>query len=1123
MRRTVPTLVILPLVLLAGATRAAADPVHHDLRLELDAAGGRLGGSDRITLPPGPDGPRVEFLLNSTLTIRQAEPGVEEVPLGEVEGFFGINSSSEVSEQIELKRYRLTAAPPDGILTLRYDGPFDFGLSEMKEEYTRGFRETAGIIGKDGVYLAGGGFWYPVFDDELLTFDLDVGLPDGWHVVSQGDGTSRDEDGRARWDSGGLMDEIYVVGGPLVVYRKAAGPVEAQVYLREPDDALAGKYLTTTAQYLEMYRTLIGPYPHGKFALVENFWETGYGMPSFTLLGPSVIRFPFILHSSYPHEILHNWWGNSVFVDYQTGNWCEGLTAYMADHLIQEQRGKGDEYRRATLQKYRDYVKEGRDFPLTEFRSRHSAATEAVGYGKTLMVFHMLRRRIGDDAFRTAMARLYRGQRGRRTSFRDLQRVFEGVTGEDLGWYFDQWVDRVGAPKLELGAVEVVPAEDSYRIRGTVRQVQEEDPYTLDLPVTVQVADGSNQSFTVPVADRDSRFDLAVSGRPVRLAVDPQFDVFRQLDPRETPPSIGQLFGEPEILAVLPAATDEAEVRGYRELMEGWISDSHQIEVTTDAELEALPADRAVWVLGRANRFAFTGEPPGISLRVGAERAELGGESVPFADHSLVVIERHPDNVEKAVGWLVVEPPAALAGIARKLPHYGKYSYLAFEGDEPTNVVKGQWDAADSPLRVDLRPASEQSTDLPPLVLEKRAALAELPSVFSERDLAGHVEYLASPELEGRGLCSQGLEAASRYVSEQLAAAGLTPGGDDDGWFQRLTVDGPGGKSCEVENVIGYVPGSRAEWGDQSVILSAHYDHLGRGWPDVHEGDEGKIHPGADDNASGVAVLLELAKSYAAGARRPRNLVFVAFTGEEAGKLGSKYFVAHPEPFPRVGIRAVVNLDTVGRLGDAKISFLGTGSAEEWPHIVRGVGFTTGIDAESVPVDVAASDQSSFVAAGIPGVQVFARATPDYHRPTDTADKIDLAGMVKVATFVQETVSYLLEREEPLTATIGEKEPEAATPAAASGGSGRRVRFGTVPDFSYPGPGARVGEVSPGSPAAKAGMQKGDVILRIDDQEVADLAGFSQCLKALEPGQEVRVTVQRGEETLTLSLTAEAR
>ena len=176
-----------------------------------------------------------------------------------------------------------------------------------------------------------------------------------------------------------------------------------------------------------MYRSLIGPYPYAKFALVENFWETGYGMPSFTLLGPSVIRFPFILTSSYPHEILHNWWGNSVFVDYGQGNWCEGLTAYLADHLIQEQRGTGATYRRNTLQKYRDYVTSGRDFPLTEFRSRHSAATEAVGYGKMLMGAHMLRLKLGDQKFVQFLQRFYREQRGKVATFADFRRVAEGV------------------------------------------------------------------------------------------------------------------------------------------------------------------------------------------------------------------------------------------------------------------------------------------------------------------------------------------------------------------------------------------------------------------------------------------------------------------------------------------------------------------------------------------------------------------------------------------------------------------------------------------------------------------------------------------------------------------------
>ena len=135
-------------------------------------------------------------------------------------------------------------------------------------------------------------------------------------------------------------------------------------------------------------------------------------------------------------------------MDYETGNWCEGLTAYLADHLIQEQRGTGDEYRRSTLQKYRDYVKDGRDFPLTAFRSRESASTEAVGYGKALMAYHMLRLQVGDDAFRKIIARFYRDFAGKRASFADFQKTAEAVSGHDFARFFADWVGRAGAPVL---------------------------------------------------------------------------------------------------------------------------------------------------------------------------------------------------------------------------------------------------------------------------------------------------------------------------------------------------------------------------------------------------------------------------------------------------------------------------------------------------------------------------------------------------------------------------------------------------------------------------------------------------------------------------------------------------
>jgi len=1086
--------------------------VHHSLQVTLDPPAGRLGVHDALTIPARSG--EVQFLLNAALQITSAEPAVEEIPLGDAATFFGINASRlDLAGQGKVKRYRARLPAAGGTLRLEYGGPFDFGLADQKEEYTRGFRETAGIVSPEGVYLAGDGFWYPHTDDGLLDFDVDVTLPEGWQVVSQGNGTSRDDSGHARWDSHGPMDEIYLVGGPLRVYRDAAGAVETLVYLHDKDDALAAKYLEATAQYLEMYRGLIGPYPYGKFALVENFWETGYGMPSFTLLGPRIIRFPFIITSSYPHEILHNWWGNSVFVDYETGNWCEGLTAYMADHLLKEQRGQGADYRRDTLQKYRSYVRDGRDFPLTEFRSRHSAATEAIGYGKTLMGFHMLRRRFGDEAFRAWAARFYREYRGRRASFADVRKSFEEVAGEDLSRFFTDWVDRPGAAELAVSDVDVTKlVEGGWSTEGTLKQVQAAAPYSLDVPIVAQTEGGAIEA-SVRMDEAEVPFTLRTDSRPLALFVDPAFDVFRKLDPRETPPSIGQIFGAPRVLAVIPASAPPEQAQGYRELVAGWQSESHALEIRTDAEVTDIPADRPVWVLGRDNALAARLFGSGADFAIDGGEIAVGGEHMALTGHTVVIVRRHPANLDAAVGWIFTDDPAALPGLGRKLPHYGRYSYLGFEGAEPTNVLKGQWTSSDSPLRVDLRPEGERATALAEPTLPPRPALAELPPVFSEKALMAHVRWLSDPSREGRGIGTKGLDAAADYVAEQLRKAGLAPGGDDGTFFQSFeTTRTPSGASATLRNVVAVLPGTKPEWKGQSVLLTAHYDHLGRGWPDVHAGDEGKIHPGADDNASGVAVMLELARSLAAAGPLPRAVVFVAFTGEEAGLLGSRHYVEHPT-FPLDKVMGVINIDTVGRLGGGKVQVLAAGTATEWPHIFMGSSYVTGVESTMVPETLESSDQKSFIDRGIPAVQVFTGPHADYHRPGDTADRIDARGLVRVATFVKEGLVYLAEREEPLTSTIASGAGGApATPrggAPASSGSGRRVSFGTMPDFAFPGPGVKVAGVTPGSPAEKAGIQAGDVLLRFAGQDLANLRAYSDVLKGLEPGQTVTVVIDR--------------
>lgn len=1111
-----------------------AQASHYLLDAVLDPAARTLQATVTVEVPEGKAGQAVEFLLASTLVIEHAEPAATRLPNETERAFTGINGSAEtVTRSGRAARYRVKLPAGMRRFTLRYRGPIDFGFETPGQEYARGFSETAGTINPQGVYLAGSTLWYPWMGQDLFTFELSAAAPSGWHLVSPGSGESSDSRGRARWVSRTPVDELHIVGGPLVRYERQAGAVRAEVYLRKADDSLAAKYLESTARNLEMYRTLIGPYPYDKFSLVENFWETGYGMPSFTLLGPQIIRFPFILTSSYPHEILHNWWGNGVFVDYDSGNWCEGLTAYHADHLYKEQLGQGAEYRRDTLKKYRDFVREARDFPLAEFRSRHSPATEAVGYGKALMTYHMLRRRVGDDAYVKGLQRFYREQRGKRASFTDLARAHGAAAQQDLTDFMTQWTRRTGAPDLRVANLSL----GDRLVRGELRQVQTGESFRLDVPVIVRTAEGV-ESFVVLLEGAKTTFELRTRGVPIALEIDPEFDLFRLLDARETAPSLGQMFGEAEVLAIVPAAASVDEREAYAKMIAFWSGGGAQkIAVVTDQSLQKLPDDRPVWVFGRANRWADdlfrTDDTTGFHRDAAALRA--GADRIPTSNHSTVIVRRHPGNVARAIAWVFVDPLASAEAVARKLPHYGKYSWLGFVGPEATNMAKGEWPAADSPLKIDLRAPNNRAAALPTGAYPRRAALARLPEVFDAGLMQRDVRWLADPAREGRGLGTPGLETAADFIAAEFRSAGLRtvketlPVGtalpsDLSDYSQTFDFTPTGArKPIVLRNLIGVLPGSDPKFAGEAVVVSAHYDHLGRSGPGVRMTEIGKIHPGADDNASGVAVLLELARRLVAAGAPPRTILFIAFAGEEAGLQGSRYFVDHPAPVPLAGIRSVVNLDTVGRLGRGDLMALATGTASEWIHVFRGITFSTGIPVKAVAGAAQSSDQQSFIERGIPGIQLHTGAHLDYHRPSDTADGVDPDGLVKVATVAREAIGYLAQRPTPLTATIELPSGPSAATTGPSTGSTRRVSFGLVPDYAHSGAGVRAESVVPNSPAARAGLQAGDLVLELEGQAVDGLSGFSDLLKGFETGRRVQTRLQRDGKIVLLEVVLEER
>ncbi|MCG7940831.1 MAG: M20/M25/M40 family metallo-hydrolase [Candidatus Thiodiazotropha lotti] len=1071
-------------------------PIHHQLDVKLEPQQQTLNVTDRISFTQPLS--NLKLILHANLKPRfSTDQGKVQVRLDHQDNY--------------AERYDISLPKGANHLTVEYTGRIHHKLTSSRKERSRGFRSSAGLIDKKGIFLAAGSLWYPQIEGyPYLTFNMQVTLPAGWSSVTQGHRekpNNNSEQNIDRWQIDKPQDEIYLIAAEFTEYQKITQlqgkPVSAQVFLRSADQKLAERYLQATVKYLKMYEQLIGAYPYSKFALVENFWETGFGMPSFTLLGSRVIRLPFILNTSYPHEILHNWWGNGVYVDFDSGNWSEGLTAYLADHLIKEQQSQGINYRQQSLQKYRDYAAKHRDFPLTAFKSRHSSATEAVGYGKTLMMFHMLRKQLGDQLFTKALRQFYRQYEFKIASFADLQQTFEAVSGKSLTSFFTQWVEYTGAPELRLISSRIDKQTDKVRLQFTLQQLQPDPVYKLNIPVAVALANQTEaKQSVITMVKRKQTFEMDLPSIPTRLDIDPQFDLFRKLALEETPPAFTQIFGTAKLLVIYPSSAT-------REMKKAWqaFADeiSHmgpeQVTIIADDEIERLPENSAAVVLGWNNRFTkqvqqqlqqhpltFT---PDI-VRVGAE--QIGRQNSAFA---WVTRIRNQNEQPYPLALITADLPSALPGLGRKIPHYHKYSYLAFSGTEPKNSLKGRWPVANSPMTRLFTPGAARAK------LEPTLPLVEPVLEYNPQQMMQTVSYLSDRQLQGRGLGSKGLDLAADYIAAAFKKAGLTPGGEQQGYFQYFFANDEEGKSQRLKNIIGVIPGRHPQRSKQNLVIGAHYDHLGLGWPDVRENNQGKIHFGADDNASGIAVMLELARILAKNHKPDRTIVFVAFSGEEAGRLGSKHYVKHQQRHPVSNTIGMLNLDSVGRLFDNKLIVLGAESASEWPHIFRGIGFVTGIESAMVNEPLDTSDQISFHEAGVPAVQLFTGAHTDYHRPGDTADKIDIDGMIKVAEVSKQVVEYLAAREEPMTIRLAGAQQSQKTSKQ------RKVSLGTIPDFTYQGHGYRLHGVVPNSPADKAGLKKMDIIVHIDQTPIKGLRDLSKTLKSLKQGQTIRIEYLR--------------
>ncbi len=519
------------------------------------------------------------------------------------------------------------------------------------------------MISENGITLIDS--WYPVADREML-FKLTAFIPVEFDAVSEADEIITFQVNSRKqmiFRFPHPLFSIDFIAGPYVVTRENFGNENSlAAYFFPEDRELADGYLAKTRQYLERYTELLGPYPYDRFAVVENRLPTGFAMPTFTLLGQAVVRLPFIVDTSLGHEVLHAWFGNGVRLSPREGNWIEGLTTYLADQSFAADEGRGAAYRKSQLVKYQSYVRPEMNLILRNFNNvGHENVmgqpVRAVGYNKSSMVFHMLRSKLGPDAFTAALQDFYKRFRYKTAGWSDLKTSFERISGMDLDTFFTQWLDRNDVPLLAVESPEITNTEGHPVLQFDLVQ-KNDQPYVLDVPIVIKTALEEIHK-TLPLSKSRGHFEIPLAALPESLVIDPEYDLMRTLAPAELPPTWSRFLGSEHKVAILPSEKDKIIYKPLLDELQEYEGSILIEDEVSDKDL----ANNSLLFLGTAGRLS---------------RSLFAQPDHPASAFTLDVRNNPLDPDQVAV--LVTAPDAEqVAAAAGKLRHYGKYSYLSFK------------------------------------------------------------------------------------------------------------------------------------------------------------------------------------------------------------------------------------------------------------------------------------------------------------------------------------------------------------------------------------------------------------------------------------------------------------
>lgn len=1134
------------IVLVSTAIPGAASPEegvvqvpHHALTVRLDPKPHRLVAEDVLALPPSGEGETrtITFDLAPRLLLRAIR----------IEG----GETLALPERAEDGSFPLDLPAESIRVRFHYVGTIFDAVQKADDLSWVVGDNTTGVISDKGIYLSPASRWYPRPRERawpLARFSITTIVPTPYLTVTQGtlpvrttlvaDAKFAGSDvvlptrvleegeeparGERRWTRSTSQAEVATDGCHLsadrwVTKSRVVRGVTIATYFAPQDEDAQDLWLDETAKTVERYAKVLGPYPHSKFDVVSNFFQSGYGMPGWTLLGDRVIRY-VTMKAKYTggippgyldHEYVHGWYGNGLAVDYASGNWCEAITTYLANYYAKELQSAdaATEHRRGVLEKFCIRVRGKSDYALRKFVTKTEDADNDVGYGKGSMFFHVLRRRVGDEVFWKTVRDVTTKHVGKVVTWDDWLRAFDADAEGTHGAAMLPLLDRPGVPAVTLGSVNAGPAIGSGTML-TVEITQSGPPITLAVPVRVTYVDGSVEDLVVESDDTDVAFLRPIDKQPAIVELDPDCHMLRRIPDAELPFCLNRTLEQadgvivvrnhPEVFGGLAdrlaRATgwkrlDQVDVpQGVHRVVLGVTEGGGALEAggeTFEGPRAAVMATRktgegyfetryeaaSVEAAARVGYATYYGWDGWIGFQGGrvAKRGMLRPEPISTRK-VLAKVERHASAAEqriratieklcsaefegrrpgtaghaKALDWIEAQvrasDPNGRLDIERQTFPLGLVPYP--EVVPEWQSTSGALDLAGVRFRPlpGTTPARYASALSRVIVLSGAMEPEALVAKIAEHREGGRMILIAEGAGQGDaptawvdhpGDLTQHGQAA--YEAAKMGRRGPRPAPVVEPWISGRRARLPAlpkihgaafvVTGADTTAVLAWIEKAQAgtlvltipptsiplAQGRNLVVrlgglnkvpryrtLGAHYDALGQ------DGD--RFFAGADDNASGVACLLEVIRNTVQAVERGGEMAdfgsirFVFFDAEEWGLRGSTHFAASRSE-SRQG--PFVNVDSVGRATSQPTYVLGHSHHADLAASLRGLLKAQGLGTPERSIDRFAypwgSDHWPFHQRGIPAVSLWATDYAVMNTPKDTVDGVEVEGIAKIA------------------------------------------------------------------------------------------------------------------------------